>query len=103
MIKTDGNCPRGFSPRRNGERTATMKEIYYTVCEAGKSVPGSGGFQARAASAGIDPLRLQAAMAYAGYALPAGVTPETAVTAAPVRLALLATSDVGRLLCHCAW
>jgi hypothetical protein len=80
-----------------------MKQLYYTSCEAGKSVSGQSGFQVRAASTGAASERLRAAVRYAGYRLPAGMPAETDPAAAPVRLALLDTADLGRLLCHSAY
>jgi hypothetical protein len=80
-----------------------MKQLYYTSCEAGKSVSGQSGFQVRAASTGAAPERLRAAIRYAGYRLPAGMPAETDPAAAPVRLALLNTADMGRLLCHSSY
>src|SRR5262249_8340098 len=80
-----------------------MKQMYYTWCEAGKGLqPNGSGFQIRAASAGIEASRLKAVGGYAGYALPAGMTPEN-VAPAPIRLAFLSTAEAGRLLCHCHW
>ena len=101
-----------------------MKQLYYTWCDAGTpyvaaaepfppgfSSAGKGqgdgaepksGFHVRAASAGVEPFCLRAAAGYAGYALPPGLTAENAAKP-PVRLALLSTSEAGRILCHCSW
>lgn len=80
-----------------------MKQLYYTACREGQSVHGKSGFGVRAASPGIAADRLQAAVRHGNYELPAGMAPETSPEAAPVRLALLATPDAGRLLCHSAY
>ena len=78
-----------------------VKQLYYTSCEAGKSVGGSSGFQVRAASFGLSPDRIRAALRYVGYSLPPTMEPtESTAATAPVRLALLDTPDVGRLLCQ---
>jgi hypothetical protein len=77
-----------------------MKQLYYTSCASGKSLGGSRGFQVRAASADISPIRLRSVVSLVGYKLPAGVPPDVDPSATPVRLALLETPDTGRMLCH---
>lgn len=78
-----------------------MKQLYYTSCRAGKSVSGSSGFQVRAISREVPADQVRAAVRYAGYSLPSGMVPsEETAGKAPVRLALLETPELGRVLCH---
>jgi len=77
-----------------------MKQLFFTACKEGMSVSGRSGFQVRAASAGLSSDRLQAVQRYAAYRLPVGMSPETRPADAPVRLALLETPELGRILCH---
>jgi hypothetical protein len=78
-----------------------MKQLFYTSCRAGKSLSGASGFQVRAASEGLTPEQIRYAVGYAGYLLPSSVTPdEQTVKSAPVRLALLQTPELGRIICH---
>jgi hypothetical protein len=81
-----------------------MKQLYYTSCRTGKSVGGSSGFQVRAASPGLPGDQVRAAVLYAGYSLPPNIMPSEATRiTAPVRLALLDTPDMGRVVCHSAY
>lgn len=78
-----------------------MNQLYFTSCRQRRSLSGQSGFQVRAATPGFDPARLRAATAYAGYKLPeTSPLNEDAVARAPVRLALLDTPDLGRVLIH---
>ena len=78
-----------------------MKQVLYTSCEAGKSLGGDEGFQVRAASAGIGPERIRAAVPYMAYGLPVQLHPlQLAPAASPVRLAFLNTPALGPVLCH---
>ncbi len=78
-----------------------MKQLLYTSCEAGKSLDGAGGFQVRAASAGIGPERMRAAVRYMAYGLPDCIHPsQMAPSSSPVRLAFLKTPELGPILCH---
>jgi GTPase-associated protein 1, N-terminal domain type 2/GTPase-associated protein 1, middle domain len=78
-----------------------MKQLYYTSCRLGHSINGQSGFQVRAVTPGIDHLQLRAAVAYVGYKPPDSIPrTEDAVATAPVRLALLDTPDLGRILLH---
>ncbi len=78
-----------------------MKQLLYTSCEAGKSLDGAEGFQIRAASAGIGPERLRAALPYMAYSLPPHVHPlQLAPESSPVRLAYLRSPQLGAILCH---
>src|SRR5262249_7173991 len=80
-----------------------MKQLFYTACKEGQSVSGRSGFQVRAVSPGLSVAQLEAAVRYAGYKLPRGMSPETRPDEAPVRLALLQTEELGRILCHGAY
>jgi len=78
-----------------------MKQVFYTSCEAGKSLGGDEGFQVRAASAGIGPERIRAAVPYMAYGLPTHVHPlQVTPASSPVRLAFLKTPELGSVLCH---
>ncbi len=44
-----------------------MEQFYYTVCREGNSVSGEGGFQVRAASAGLDQPRCMELLTYCRY------------------------------------
>ena len=78
-----------------------MKQVLYTSCEAGKSLGGDEGFQVRAASAGIGPERIRAAVPYMAYGLPVQLHPlQLAPASSPVRLAFLNTPALGPILCH---
>src|SRR5947209_15834854 len=77
-----------------------MKQFYYTACKESQSVNGRSGFQVRAVTGGLSAAQLEAAVRYAGYQLPKGMNPETRPDQAPVRLALLQTKELGRILCH---
>lgn len=78
-----------------------MKQLYYTSCRLGHSINGQSGFQVRAASPGLDQSKLRAASAYVAYKPPDSLPrTEEAVATAPVRLALLDTPDLGRILLH---
>lgn len=78
-----------------------MNQLYFTSCRQHRSLNGQSGFQVRAASAGFDPTRLRAATSYVGYKLPDDFPPaEDAVRRAPLRLALLDTPELGRVLVH---
>jgi hypothetical protein len=78
-----------------------MKQLYYTSCRLGHSLNGQSGFQVRAATPGLDNAHVRAAVAYVGYKPPDSLPPtEDAVAGAPVRLALLQTPDLGRILLH---
>ncbi|MCG8584876.1 MAG: hypothetical protein MI757_09215 [Pirellulales bacterium] len=78
-----------------------MQQLFYTSCRAGQSVSGSSGFQVRAKGPSITGDKLRAAIAYAGYALPVTMQPDDNTwQTAPVRLAMLDTQDVGRIVCR---
>ena len=78
-----------------------MKQIFYTSCEAGRSLNGAEGFQVRGASAGIGPERIRAAKPYMAYDLPPFVNPsQLTPESSPVRLAFLKTPEFGSVLCH---
>ena len=80
-----------------------MKQLYYTSCEAGKSVGGQSGFKVRAVSAGVSPDLQRAVCSQVGYELPNGVPDNVEPAQAPVRLALLDVSGAGRLLIHAVY
>jgi hypothetical protein len=78
-----------------------MKQLTYTSCVARRSVNGRSGFQFRAASRGIDAQQLTAAERLVGYSLPEGMTAcDEAVGTGPVRLALIDSPGLGRVLLH---
>ena len=86
---------------RSDSGDVAMKQLLYTSCEAGKSLDGAGGFQVRAASAGIGPERMRAAVRYMAYGLPDCIHPsQMAPSSSPVRLAFLKTPELGPILCH---
>jgi hypothetical protein len=77
-----------------------MQQLTWTSCQPGRSVTGASGFQVRAASRGLTSDRLDQASRYVSYRLPPGIPPESPAQSAPVRLALLQTSELGRFLVH---
>jgi hypothetical protein len=77
-----------------------MKQLYYTACLEGKSVSGRSGYGVRAASEGVSAQEQQSAQRYVDYKLPEGMSPETSPREAPVRLALVDTPELGRILVH---
>jgi GTPase-associated protein 1, N-terminal domain type 2/GTPase-associated protein 1, middle domain len=77
-----------------------VKQLYCTTAEGNpngtdKPVPH---VRVRAASGGLAPERVRAALRHAGYASP--VRGPAAASAPPARLALLQTREAGRFLCH---
>ncbi|MEI8372633.1 MAG: hypothetical protein WCJ35_07345 [Planctomycetota bacterium] len=78
-----------------------MQQLYYTSCRTGRSVGGNSGFHVRAMSPGLSSETVRAAIRYASYFLPTDTVLGAETTAtAPIRLALLDTPDVGRIICH---
>ncbi len=81
-----------------------MKQIYYTSCRLGHSVNGQSGYQVRAVTPGLEYPQLRAAIVYAGYKPPDSVAPTAeAIATAPLRLALIESPDLGRILLHSAY
>jgi len=87
-----------------------MKQLYSVGPLAGSSIPSPGGSfgQAsqqipafKAASSGLRPEDVQAALTHTGYALPPAWARE-ATAPLPIRLALLQTPSSGRMLTHVA-
>jgi len=77
-----------------------MKQLYYTSCRPGKSVSGCGGFQIRSVTPALGPEQRRSAIRHAGYQMPANMLDAATLADMPLRLALLDTPELGRVLYH---